>query len=523
LLTTSQYLIQADFILVANREAIELYAEWNFWVRQHIIEAFAKAVQRFVSIKGSSPASGLRYTWPVFLKDRGGTTVDFWSTLKISILEDLKSERILESRDDTAGVCFPTELWYIPYRFRLAGEPLVEEGNTRKSHLSFHYDTESSGMSRELSLIGVSEMTADRFFEELKSVVSRNSTFLQSQSTEWHAAVAKILQSEINPIRLANIPLIPLRNGKWVTHLAGKIFLDSEVDALTIPWCVDIEIVDATACKNRERRQLFKWLGIKTCDQADICRLILEQQDHYPFMFNANDPSESKLLIIDDAFYLFNTPTHVFNKSISKLYVLDDHGAIVHGKSLYVDYAIKEFRISSYANIEDSGVRMLHSRYLTRARKDGRETEFVEWLIRRLQVSTLPCLVRERQITQESRYFTTKAHLDLLLLLRDNWSHYCSQLWDMTPGAISSQSTALKELSFMKVKCTDGKFYTLRETVLPLQRLKQAGSYLPFLDIPNPEDRNWANFQWLGVITQESLEFYFRQLKAISSGSFSRW
>jgi hypothetical protein len=91
----------------------------------------------------------------------------------------------------------------------------------------------------------------------------------------------------------------------------------------------------------------------------------------------------------------------------------------------------------------------------------------------------------------------------------------------MTPGDISSQSTALKELSFMKVKCTDGKFYTLRETVLPLQRLKQAGSYLPFLDIPNPEDRNWANFQRLGVIAQESLEFYFRQLKAISSGSFS--
>jgi hypothetical protein len=54
----------------------------------------------------------------------------------------------------------------------------VEKGNTRKSYLFFYYNTESSGISRELSLIRVSEIIADGFFKELKFIVSCNSIFL---------------------------------------------------------------------------------------------------------------------------------------------------------------------------------------------------------------------------------------------------------------------------------------------------------------------------------------------------------
>lgn len=176
MLTEAQYLIQADFILVANREAIERYAQWNLHLRQSIIEAFRAAVSRLVSIRGPEPKSGLRYAWHAFLAYSGGSTVNFWSVLRNDILQDFRTECILESRNESFGLRYPTSLVYIPPSFRLSGEPLVEDEMTKNVHLSFHYDSESSKMPRELGLIGVKEMSVDIFFAEFKLLISRRVT-----------------------------------------------------------------------------------------------------------------------------------------------------------------------------------------------------------------------------------------------------------------------------------------------------------------------------------------------------------
>jgi hypothetical protein len=407
-------------------------------------------------------------------------------------------------------------LVYIPPKFRISGEPLIEDETTKKDHLSFHYDTEASEVPKQLALIGVKEMTVGAFFAEFKSLVKRRGIpFLKSQSTQWHAAIATILRRSASTKQLTDIPLIPLRDGTWVTPSEEHLFLNTDINTLTIPYGINLNIVDAAACKSKARREFFAWLGIKICDQADVCRLIMERHKKL-----ASGPLEDIPDLIEDTFYLFNTPRHIYNKSITKLFLVNDQSKLVNGKNLYIDHPDKAFNISTYAKTEGNGVRLLYPDYLTNARKDGREVEFVEWLIQRLHVSTLPCLVRDNQITDEFRYFTTKATAALLLLLRDNWGHYSSQLSTQVSKGLS-RKTGMEELSEIKVKCTDGKFHTLNQTVLPLQILKRVGSDLPFLDIPDPGDKRWLQFAELDVITQLNVKLYLRHLRAISSARFS--
>lgn len=56
----------------------------------------------------------------------------------------------------------------------------------------------------------------------------------------------------------------------------------------------------------------------------------------------------------------------------------------------------------------------------------------------------------------------------------------------------------------------------MNQTVLPLSRLKAAANLLPFIDVPNRTDPQWLQLVQFGVIVQETLTLYLRQLKAIA-------
>jgi hypothetical protein len=302
-----------------------------------------------------------------------------------------------------------------------------------------------------------------------------------------------------------------LRGGTWVTPSEEHLFLSTEVSTLSIPYGIDLNIIEAAACKNKTRRDFFLWLGITSCDQADVCRLIMERHKGLDSRQSKNFPEEDISDLVEDAFYLFNTPRYIYEHSITKLFLVNDQSELVNGKNRYIDHPHKEFKISSFAKKMDSGVRLLNSEYLDHARNDGKEVEFVIWLMQRLQVSTLPCLVQDSQLTDEFRYFTTKATADLLLLLRDNWNHYFFQLSAKIFTGFFER-TAMEVLSKVIVKCTNGTFHQLNRTVLPLTPLKLVGRNLPFLDIPDPQNKRWLKFAELGVITAQNVQLYLRQL-----------
>jgi hypothetical protein len=112
--------------LLANRESVDLTSKWNDKVLEGVYRAFVwNAIPRFNKVRDDALESqSLRYTWPLFLKDRGGT-IDFWSRLKGWIFNRLKTEDILESRQN-GKLVNPKTLFYIPEEFRLENKPLVE-------------------------------------------------------------------------------------------------------------------------------------------------------------------------------------------------------------------------------------------------------------------------------------------------------------------------------------------------------------------------------------------------------------
>ncbi|PMD48990.1 hypothetical protein L207DRAFT_505973 [Hyaloscypha variabilis F] len=495
------YLIQGDFLLVANRESVDS-SKWNYSVRVGVYRAFvSQAVPRFNAIH--SNAAGVRYTWPLFLKDRGGTD-EFWSTLKRWIFSGLSKRNVLECRHNTK-LTRPNSLFYIPLEFRFEGKPLVEDESTESNHLSFAYDADINQILPELQKMGVKVLSFSDFISELRSLVTRRGfSFLKEQPGRWHSQVAGLfLNSHVRASQLEGIPLIPLRDGRWVTSSERHIFLEEDTDRAAVPDGLDINLVDAEACRDPIRKTFFGWLGIKDCDQAEVCKLIMQRYNPFhPLSLRQSS---------QDLIYLFQVPWNVYKESLGNLQLLPapphDDG-FRKAKRFYIEYPGRSSILSKYAMNLASNFALLDPYYLNAVRNLGKETEFIDWACFRLEFSTQPRLIDDsHNLTTEFIFLSRNAVMELILLLRDNWNIYRDQLKPILIAAISE----------VLVDCTDGLPRRLEETILPLEILKLGGPNLPFIAIPEPNDPRWRRFSLFGVLVEQSVVFYLRQLKTLAS------
>ena len=492
--------------MVANRESVNS-SNWNDKILEAVFRAFvSKAVPRFNEIRNIGPSgaqvtAGLRYTWPLYLRDRGGTN-EFWRKLKQGIFVGLARNEILESRHN-GQLCRPETLYYIGTGFRLDGMPLVEDERSAQRHLSFLYD---SGVLTILYDMGLKRMGINYFVHELKEIIVRvGNSYLESQSREWHSKLADVLRL-YNPNRssLSDLPLIPLRDGRWVTASHRHVFLEEDRSISTIPGGLDIHLVQAEACRDPRRKALFIWLGIRECDRGEVCRMIIERYSspRLPTLVDA----------VDDAIYLFKTPRLSRITAVGRLLLVGGPPSLVfkNGHDLYVEEPNQTSIISRYAENPASTMPLLHPMYISKVRELGQESEFVSWICSNLGVSTKPRLVdRHRRLTPEFTFLKANAGKDLLLLLRDSWEFYASQL----EHSDSVLKNALKE---MNVVCTDEQLRPLSETILPREPLRAAAPNLPFIDIPDPDNTGWNKLAVFGVLTWKSSTLYLRELKALA-------
>lgn len=461
-----------------------------------------KAVPRFNEIHPSSPT--LRYTWPLFLKDREGTS-KFWSRLKRWILSRLKTtSAVLECRRKKE-LSRPEDLLYIPPEFRLNGKPLIEDKSTEKHHLSFSYDSEISQILPELSKIGVETMSFKKFYKELRDCIFYHGVgFLEEQSNEWHSKVAQLLIQKGTWHQQRAIRLIPLHDGRWVDASEDNIFLEEDISRATIPRGLNFNLVDLEACRDGNRRAFFREIGIRNCDQAAICRLIMQR--YRPF--DRISLSQS----IDDLIYLFRTPQSVYNGPFERLQLLP--APPLEGFRYAKRFYIQDEKnicpiISQYAQDPASKIPLLHPLYLDAIRGLGKESQFLEWACSCLKMSTRPHLVDEAgKLTPELKFLGENASMDLMLLLRNNWSAYKDQL---------KHDNLVTEISKMSVSCTDKIARPLRETILPRRDLQPEGPDLPQVAVPEPDDSRWIQFSSFGVLTSLNSKFYLRQLIALAS------
>jgi hypothetical protein len=418
-------------------------------------------------------------------------------------IHSLGTENVLECRHNM-DLSRPDSLFYIPLEFRFEGEPLVEDEKIEPYHLSFAYDPEISQILPELKQVGVKVMSFLDFYKELRALIARHGiSFLKGKSNQWHSKVADLFCRKGRVSQLKNIPLIPLRDGRWVTTSQSHVFLEEDTSHAAVPGGLDINLVDAKACQDANRKAFFWWLGIKECDRAAVCQLIMQRYNSFRELSLTNS--------IQDLIYLFQTPRTVYEGSLEKFQLLPakplNYGFKL-AKRFYIEYPGKPSILTKHARDSASNIPLLHPDYLNAVRNLGKESEFLDWACSFLKISTQPRLIDDSQnLTAEFKFLKKNAAIDLLLLLRDHWDIYHGQL----------KLKLITAVSAMLVDCTDGLARRLDATALPREKLELEGPDLPFIVIPEPNDARWIKFSLFGVLKNLSDTFYLRQLKALAS------
>lgn len=415
----------------------------------------------------------------------------------------METSDILESRHGRI-VC-PSSLLYIPTEFRLGSMPLVENPKSCLSHLSFCYDLEIKNTLPELKRMGVKEMGFSHFYQELSDLVKNDeSLYLNLQTEKWHSEVANLFYRYGTKAQASNIPLIPLCGGRWVKPSGKNVFLPGNITDPQLPGGLDVHLVDHNACQDTKRMEFFLWVGLKRCDQAEVCRMIMRLYNP----FRGRTLADS----VQDLIYLFQTPRTVYKGSVKELqFIGTGSTGFVHGSRLYIVYPNKTTLLSKCLGDPKSKMSTFDPAYIEAVRRLGKELVFISWASSYLKVSTLPRLADDNGVpTPEFYFLKANAVEDLLLLLRDNWNIYARHFF-------SNRSKLKRSISQMGVKCIDGVTRRLDETVLPLDTLKLAGPHLIFINIPDPEDSLWLHLSTFGVLTSPSTEFYLRELKALAS------
>ena len=126
-----QFLVQADWLLVANREDIERESDWNKNIRDNLVDILIQAVH----ILHETP---LRYLWPSWLPQTKGIMKHFFYPVFSRLNDRLKKEPVLESLD--GSLITPSSAVSLPEIYKVDAVPLVPQMDASVAYLATGYD-----------------------------------------------------------------------------------------------------------------------------------------------------------------------------------------------------------------------------------------------------------------------------------------------------------------------------------------------------------------------------------------------
>ncbi|KIW83437.1 hypothetical protein Z517_02682 [Fonsecaea pedrosoi CBS 271.37] len=502
-----KFLIQADFLLVAGREDIDVHNRWNRKLLNSIPDAFANVVRYF------NRTTSLRYSWLHHVPRTSELQADF-NMLGCSIVKKLSNTCILESEGGQMSP--PLLLTYVPKQFTLGnGEPLSLNQGTRLKYLSRKYSHDDED---NFKLLGVKVLDFPSFLEDLFDCLGEQAG--KDRSSEWHSALATVVvrqyyMSRGDRAKLGKLPIIPLRDGRWMAaNQCGELlFFATGETHLSIPEGMSIMEVHPDALKDPSRDTLFRQLGAKHLDTGAICDAIVKIHD------SSVAPSPRQALISQAAF-LFRHSSWRSSGRVD-LWVATDTETYHRASEVY---------LQAY---EAGGRRFptLHKDYHDAVPEE--QEKWRQWLNQAIGICTAPRLVRPlhggRFILSYDMEMIRKhwPYTRFLKLLRDNWKAYSEWLdrrersgQQRSHSWTISRNELVRQLGETQVKCqgrTDS--YPLSKTVLPSVFLRdsreKAVKYVQVLEIPEPEDQSWSFLENLGVKIEPSVTLYLEVLEAM--------
>ena len=521
-LNKKQFLLQADFLLVASREDVDDSSDWNRALRSNAIDAMVE-VAKWFNVGGL-----MMYMWPRFFPGKA-KVFGFFEAFKESLLKRIASEKVLKSAN--GQLMAPSSLMFcLPQFCDKDGRPLTATATSSCRYLSPKYKSDDY---ETLTTFGVQEMTGRQFVHELSNLVKEDPAFLCHQSLEWHSYLARALyplcaDRELS-LEIAALPLISLRDKRWASLEKGNIFFLGDRQGLTIPGGIELLVVENKAAADPFRKLLYQILGVKDLSVPLLCKTIVST--HNDPKFNPRLATHSDLL--SQALFLFNAGCII--DKYQKFWCVQECGTLRSLASrLYLE-SEKPLSASKLLGTEKNGIHFLHRSYVDAASDD--QERWHKWLVDSLRVAIYPRLVEFVGDNKDKFRFSVdfewllenRPSAEFLVLLRDQWQIYAPYMEnDNTKSEIheinESRKVIRERLSFMGVKTRDGIIRQAKKTYLPTNELVAAAKgCIAFLDVPNPQDKRWELIlHSMQVGLKDDLDFYLEALQTLKVRSVTK-
>ncbi|KAJ4027908.1 hypothetical protein NW752_000157 [Fusarium irregulare] len=529
-----KFLIHTDFVTEASRQGIVVSSLRNRALLRGIADCFIKAIQEFCQ----HPT--LQYQWMRWLPQRNTYPWDeFWLSLLERIETRMSGVKVL--RTLVSG-----QLKHINNVCRLQSWLRDENGDPLFLDLDEEMYLAKEYTEDDLKLLepyGLCDADALAVIKRIERDLAKNSKTSRMKSPDiddqWHSLAARALLKLdglfVFPsvsIRLNNLKLIPLGNGKWVSPSSGHLYY-SHSEQLAIPKDLPLKLVDTDASSNPDRRALFDKLGVVEALVKDVRTLIMEKQA-VPWadtdVLSASVAHLQFLYLSESLLEEGEVPTrlkglHVYNQWQKPCQPLKS--------AVYMPTENEHEALKLLTKADGApGLEMpfLHDNYLDEipTTPQGFMWSWEEWLELRLHLwRHLRLIAKDSQkrlsISREFRYIERERPGYLLGGLQRSWKN--------EGGKAMPSAELLAQLRELEVPCRGRDEFSLAEplstTYLPLPELEgKLSRYIEdegfiFLDLGEPITSSTYTTKWgflvdhLGVGHTDDLRFYLSILKTI--------
>lgn len=504
----AQFIIHADFVLTVHRTSIDNNLIWNHVLWDLITKQLCLAIQHLAT----SSESKMRFGWAEYLGSLWSIYNPFMRGVADSTAQQLQSKPLVlpELQDGTFRA--PQDSLTLPGEFRDEnGDLLITEGRYALQVRSNDY-SENSGMI--LSKLGVSPFGIAHFVELLDQCISAHSASLSSKTPEWHSRVARILCNHFPDERyhscsrlrhdIKALRIIPLDDGSWVSGdfcASRKVFFD-QGRRIALSAGLDFRFVEASAADDSYRRQLYQLLGVKPCDETEVCEMILES--HRTMI---RSPPLGTL--ISHAVYIFRARFKPGHGQSLRLRLADSNLTVRYQDRVHLPFGTQDVAVKLFAG-DFTGIIWLHPDYETGV-TEGERQNWLQFLQSLEGVHSLPPLHSGGRLSPAMIYILVNiGSKEFLRLLK---TQYYSGYRDMLTAWKSS--ALLTDISNAEVSTDQGN-KKLCQSILPaiLPSLSSIHlDFLPVLQLFDPTNADWSFLHEFGVQTELSPEFFVKQLR----------
>ena len=396
------------------------------------------------------------------------------------------------------------------------GELLITEGEHIRRVRSNTYSKESS---RILAEMGAGPLRISDFVEELNRYISQDIRSFSSETGAWHSRVARLLYNHFSYGRnrpysreylaFSALQIIPLEGGLWVSGNwcnVTKVFLDQN-HRRDLPTGLDFCFVQPWAADDHDRRQLYRLLGARPCDETEMCRMIVD----YHAAARTGRPKD----LITHAVYLFHARYQPQLGQPLRICLIDSSLTVRYQDRVHLPFGTEGTAVRRLFSDDFSGIIWLHSDYRD-AVTEGERQDWYRFLSMLEGVYLLPPLQSQGRLSDAMRHILrTNGSLKFLGHLK---MRHGLHVGDILSDMHDNEARVVREDICNIEVSTDRGLRKLRETIVPSLSNVSLG-LLPVLQLNDPDDTDWKFLRKFGVQTERSPDLFLKQLRSLKAGN----